>query len=543
VSTVIRNASIIDGTGTPAFNGELLIEGERIVSISREPNSLQGDLEIDANGLVLAPGFIDYLSHTLLRFFIDKRSLSKVMQGITTEIMGEGETPAPYGGKGRNMLEVYGQIVPSEWIERSKSWTRFSDWLEDVAKDGVGVNIGSFVGGGTLREYVKGMAMGACSPEELEALRQVSREAMEDGAFGVAFALLYPPDSYTSTAELIEVCKAIQPYGGIYVTHIRDEAKKLIPSLEEAVLIGKTANVPIHIYHLKVCGEKNFVLMPQALELLRQAQKAGLDVTADLYPYRASGTNLESALPSWVAEDGLMIERLRDPVSRAKIRAELIEPSGEWEQLIQRPENTVTVTYKLPEHQQFIGKTLAEICAIRGDAHWADTLMDLAMLENGGIFTFFFDIDESNIELELREPWVMVASDAEGADPAWARDLGMSHPRAYGTFARLFAYYVRERKVISLEEAVRRITSLPANNLQLTDRGTLRTGSFADLVIFNPATIQDHATFTDPHQLATGVRDVWINGIRVLEAGNHTGALAGKPVYGVGKRHVTSEHP
>jgi N-acyl-D-amino-acid deacylase len=538
VSTVIRNARIIDGTGTPAFMGELLLEGERIVAISKEQDSLQGDLEIDANGLVLAPGFIDYMSHTLLPLFIDKRSLSKVVQGVTTEIMGEGATPAPFGGKCRNLLEVYGQDLPREWVARSHSWARFSDWLEDVAKDGVGVNIGSFVGGGTLREYVKGMTMGACTPEELEALRQVSREVMEDGAFGVAFALLYPPDSYTSTSELIEVCKAIQPYGGIYVSHIRDESGKLIPSLEEAVLIGQSARVPIHIYHLKVCGEENFVLMPEALELLRQAQKDGLDVTADLYPYRAAGTSLESAMPPWVAEDGLMVERLRDSVTRAKIRAELIEPSGDWEQLIQRPENTVTVTYKLPEHQQFIGKSLAEICAMRGDAHWADTLMDLAMLENGGIFTFFFDIAESNIELQLREPWVMVASDAEGADPAWARDLGMMHPRAYGTFARLFAHYVRERKVISLEEAVRRITSLPANNLRLEDRGTLRAGAFADLVIFDPSTIQDHATFTEPHQLATGVRDVWINGVRVLEAGVHTGALAGKPVYGAGKLHA-----
>jgi N-acyl-D-amino-acid deacylase len=537
MKTVIRKAAIVDGTGAPSYLGEVLLEGERIVAVAPGNAGLQAEVQVDATGLVVAPGFIDYMSHSIVPLFVDKRCLSKVVQGVTTEIMGEGWTPAPVDGLAENRLEAFANFLAPEWITKAQTWTRFNHWLEAVAEDGVGVNIGSFVGGGTLREYVKGMSMGDCNPQELEVLKKVSREAMEDGAFGVAFALLYPPDHYANTAELTEVCKAIKPYGGIYVSHIRDESAKILESVQEAITIGQAARVPIHIYHLKVCGQENWPLMPSVLETIRQAQREGLNITADLYPYQASGTSLASALPSWVAEDGKMIERLSDPATRARIRAELLQPSGDWEALVNSagPENTITVTYRLPQHQDYIGKSLAEICTLRGDADWADTFMDLVMLESD-IFTFFFDISEDNIERQLREPWVMVASDAEGTDPAWAVDIGMTHPRAYGTFARLFAHYVRERKVITLEEAVRRITSLPATNLHLTDRGSLRPGAFADVVIFDPNAIQDLATFEKPHQLSIGVRDVWINGVRVIEESKHTGALAGRPLYGRGKK-------
>jgi N-acyl-D-aspartate/D-glutamate deacylase len=536
VETLIRNAKIMDGTGNPWFRGDVALANGRITAVAPRLPVKQARHVVDADGLVLAPGFIDIMSHSILPLMRDGVSLSKLAQGVTTEIMGESWTPAPFGGKratpptwGMNGLDL------DEWETRAKSWTRFSDWLEAIVKRGVAVNIGSFLGGGTLREYVRGYELDPSSESELQTMRHVMRSAMQDGAFGVAYALIYPPDVYADTNEIIEVCKVVGEHGGLYISHLRSETEQLEEALEEALRIGREANVPVQIYHLKAEGKTNYEKMPRVLERIRAARASGQDVTADMYPYPASQTTLSAALPPWLAEGGKLFERLCDPEIRAEVREELTHPTGDWEACanIAGAENTHPVDFLRQEHQSYIGKSLAEIAALRNQ-DWIDTIMDLLVAEGQGIQTFYFDIDESNIAKQLLEPWVMVSSDEGGYDPAWAK-VTFPHPRAYGTFPKVLGYYSREKKLLGLEEAVRKMTSLPASRLGLTDRGLIRPGFCADLVLFDPETIKDTATFTQPHQLAQGIHSVWVNGVSVFHNGQHTGAFPGQAVYGPGK--------
>jgi N-acyl-D-aspartate/D-glutamate deacylase len=362
-------------------------------------------------------------------------------------------------------------------------------------------------------------------------------EAMDDGAFGVAYALIYPPDSFADTDEIVAVCEVVAQHCGVYITHVRSEAEQLVEAIGEAITIGKRANLPVEIYHLKAAGRPNWHLMPAAIAAIEEARATGVDVTADMYPYAASGTGLSALLPPWADADGRLYQNLADPVMRAKIRAEVLEPSGDWEAMAHNttPAGVMPIGFRLPEHQTYVGMRLSAIAELRGQ-HWVDAALDLLAAEGQRISTIYFSMDEANVRMQLGLPWIKIATDAGGQDPAWAAALGPVHPRGYGTYPRVLGRYVRDEQALALEDAVRKMTLAVADRLGLRERGLLRAGCYADIVVFDPATIADHATFDAPHQLASGVRDVWVNGVRVLLAGTHTGATPGRVVGGPGRR-------
>jgi N-acyl-D-amino-acid deacylase len=539
VDVLIRGGRVVDGTGSPWFYGDLALRGDRVVEVGPVGTipSVWAREVVDAADMVVCPGFIDIQSHSHMPLMLDGRCLSKITQGVTTEIMGEGWTPAPFGGEIKDPLanSLFAHRVP-EWQERARTWKRFRDWLEAMIAHGVSPNIGSFLGGGTLRQYARGMEMGPSSDQELGVMRQVVRQAMQDGAFGVAYALIYPPDAYASTDEIVEVCQVVAEYGGLYITHIRSEEDQLIEALEEALEIGRRAKLPVEIYHLKASRQRNWHKLRDVIARINRARAEGLDVTADVYPYTASGTGLTSVLPPWAAAGAGYYENLRDPEIRARIRAAALEPASDWETLGDDPGIVMPIGFQKPENQVYVGKRLTEIAALR-EQEWIDAVIDLLLSEEQRISTIFFTMNEENLRLKLQQPWVKISTDAGGFDPEWARALGPYHPRAYGTYPRVLGKYVRQEGVIPLEEAVHKMTWAVAARLGLRQRGLLCRGSYADVVIFDPQTIDDRATFEEPHQLSVGVRDVWVNGTRVLRDGSHTGATPGRIVDGPGRRH------
>ena len=532
-TTLIRKARIIDGTGNPWQFGDLLLKGDRIDAIAPPGTipSVNCTEVVDAAGLVACPGFIDIQSHSILSLMIDGRCLSKITQGVTTEIMGEAWTPAPVAGRHTDPMAnaILTMPISGQWHEKIRGWTSFGDWLRDVEAAGVSPNIGSFLGGGTLRHVGKGMEMGRPSTDELEVMRRTMADAMEDGAFGVSYALIYPPDSYTDTDELIEICKVVSRHNGIYITHMRSESEKLFEGLEEALTIGRCADLPVEIYHLKASGTANWHRMPSTIARIEEARAQGLDVTADMYPYDASGTGLSSLLPTWTAADGQFFENLEQPAVRARIRAEMFEGAGNKKRPTTRggAEGVIPVGLHREENRAYVGMNLAQIAAER-DQDWLDCAIDLLRSEGQRIGTIFLSISEDNLRSQLPLPWIKIATDAAGLDPAWAAELGPTHPRAYGTYPRVLGKYVREQRLLTLEDAVRKMTGAVADRLGLRQRGHLRTGHFADVVLFDPLTIGDRATFAASHQLSVGVQDVWVNGERVLRKGEHTGAFPGR---------------
>jgi len=535
---LIRGAKVVDGTGNPWFYGDVALVGERVAAVAPSgqlPTDDVGEI-VDAAGLVVCPGFIDIQSHSILPLMVDAHCLSKITQGVTTEIMGEAWTPAPFGGQIPSpMRNAIFPINLAEWEERARHWTRFRHWLEAMTERGVSPNVGSFLGGGTLRQYARGMAMGQADAEERATMRRVMTEAMEDGAFGVSYALIYPPDAYVGTDEIVAVCEVVARYGGVYITHLRSEADQFLEGLEEALAIGRRAGCAVEVYHLKAAGRENWHKMPAAIQMINDARAAGQDVTADMYPYIAGGTGLSSVLPPWAAADGKLYENLRDPAMRAKIRAEALNPSGDWEAMgkLNGPDGIVPVGLERPELKKYNGMRLSAIAAERG-THWLDTAIDLLVAEEQRISTIYFMMTEENLGRQLQQPWMKISTDAGGMDPAWAAERGPTHPRAYGTYTRVLGKYVREEGVLTLEDAVRKMTSAVADRLSLRDRGLLRTGCYADVVLFDPKTVADRATFADSHQLSVGVRDVWVNGTRVLKNATHTGATPGQFVRGPG---------
>ena len=539
---LITGARVVDGTGNPWVYGDVAIAGDRIAAVAPpgriDPSSV-GEV-VDGDGMVVCPGFIDIQSHSIVPFFTDRRSLSKVTHGVTTEIMGEAWTPAPSGGRIAHPIpeELRPRLGDAydEWAERARSWSRFGDWLADLEGRGVSVNVGSFVGGGTIREYGKGFALGEPSPDELDAMRGALAEAMEDGAFGIATALIYPPGAYAGTEELIALCEVVQSYRGVQITHIRSEEARLLEALDEAILIAERTGVATEVYHLKAAGRANWGKLPDAIARIDDARAAGLDVTADMYPYVAAGTGLASCLPPWAEADGELYDNLRDSAMRERIRREMLHPTTDWENLgaTAGPEHVVLAGLLKPEHAEYRGRRLDEVAARRGQ-HWVDAVLDLLAAEQQEIFTFYFDMSEENLRLQMRQPWVAFATDAGGVDPAALAGQGLPHPRGFGTYPRILGRYVREEGVLTLEDAIRKMTSAVAARLGLRDRGLLRAGQFADVVLFDPATIADRATFADPHQLSVGIRDVWVNGERVLRDGVHTGAMPGRRVHGPGR--------
>jgi len=532
---VILGGRVVDGTGNAWFYGDVAIRGDRIARIT--PAGLLANApareRLDARGLVVAPGFIDIQSHSRGNFLTgDGRVLSKITQGITTEIMGEGWTNAPANER---TLSIMGSVDPEEGrLGREFSGPRgFNAWLEAMQRHGASPNFGSFLGATTVRMYVKGMAQGAPTSEELETMRQLVRNAMEDGAFGIATALIYPPGNFTSTEELIELAKAMAPYGGVYISHMRSEADQYLEAIDEAMRIGREGGVPVEIYHLKAAGRRNWHKAQLAIAKINAARAAGQDIGADMYAYIAGGTGLSACFPPWASADGKLLDNLRDPQMRARIRTEVQKEYTEWENLCQlaTPDGVMVVGLDQPENKTFAGKRLAEIAAAQGK-DWIETAMDLVLSERQRVGALFFMMNEGNVKLQLRQPWIKFGTDAGGADPARARDL--VHPRTYGNYPRLLGYYVRDEQVIPLEDAIRKMSSAVASRLSIRDRGLLCEGFYADVVIFDPATIADRATFENPHQLSVGMKDVFVNGVAVIRDGQHTGAKPGRIVRGPG---------
>lgn len=545
LDVVIQGARVVDGTGNPWYYGDVLLSGDRILDVVPPGHVAIADLPArevtDASGMVVCPGFIDILSHAHVPLMRDPRGLSKLLQGVTTEIMGEGWTPAPVGGRIQDsfrQLSNQERASIADWIAQAPSWTSLRAWLDALVARGVSPNVGTLLGGGTLREYAKGLENTPTTADELAVMCRVVDQAMEEGAFGVAYALIYPPDAFTDTAELIAVCQAVSHHGGLYSTHMRSEADRLLDALEEAITIGRQAQLPVEIYHLKASGRRNWPLMEEAVARIARARaEEEIDITADIYPYAASGTGLDALLPPWAAADGRLFDRLADPAMRDELRQAVLAPRDDdpnndgWEVMARNlgPEAIMPVGFARPEHQQYQGKRLTEIAALRLQ-DWFETVCDLLLAERQHIPTIYFSMDERNVVLGLRQPWIKIASDAGGLDPTWAQALGPVHPRAYGTFPRVLGHYVREEHILTLEEAIYKMTGAVAARLRLPDRGVLRAGAYADVVVLDPATVADKATFEQPHELATGIRDVWVNGRRVVAHGQHNGALPGRVV-------------
>jgi dihydroorotase/N-acyl-D-amino-acid deacylase len=539
---LIRGAKVIDGSGNPWFQGDVRIAGDRIAEIAPAGRASRADAseEVDASGMVVCPGFIDIQSHSIVPLMIDGRCLSKITQGVTTEIMGESWTPAPTGGRDEednslDFLKAYEELKP--WEDRARSWKRFGDWFDAMIKHGVSPNIGSYLGGGTVRTYVKGMEEGPATREELEAMQRLVREAMEDGAFGVSYALIYPADAFVGTDELVGVCEAVAAYGGTYITHMRSEADGFLEALDETLEIGRRAGLPVEIYHLKASGRRNWPKMAEAIDRIDAARAQGQDVTADMYPYIAGGTGLSSLFPPSLSAEGKFFDNLRDPETRAQARRDVLDPSGDWEAMgsLAGPDGIYPVGLLKPENKQYLGKPLTEIAGMLSQ-DWIDAAITLLLSEEQRIGTVYFMMDEENVKTQLQQPWIKISTDAGGLDPAWAEKYGPTHPRSYGTYPRVLGKYVREQGVLSLEDAIRKMSSSVAARLSIRDRGLLREGYLADVVIFDPETVSDHATFERSHQLSTGIRDVWVNGTRVLADGEHTGATPGRVVRGPGWR-------
>ena len=530
---VLENGHVVDGTGAAWFLGDVAISGDRIARIGAAGSlrRFPAKQRLDVRGLVVAPGFIDIQSGT--SFLGDGRSVSKVTQGITTEILGEGGTPAPTNEK----TAAGGQFATGgpQGTGAYPGPHGFRAWLDSMQAHGTSPNVGSFIGAATVRVYAKGQAIGKPDAAELDTMRAVVRRAMQDGAFGIGSALIYPPGNYATTDELVEMAKAMSPYGGIYITHMRSEADALLEAIDEAITIGSKGGVPVEIYHLKAAGTRNWVKGPAAIAKIDSARRAGVDVQANMYPYVAGGTGLSACTPPWASENGKLIDNLSNPEMRAKIKAEMNNEHTEWENLclLAGPQNVLVLGLNKPENKQYAGKRLGEIATMMNKS-WDDAAMDLLISERQRIGTVYFLMSEDNVKLNLAQPWMKFGTDAGGVDPDSAR--GLTHPRSYGTFPKILGHYVRDEKVMPLEDAVRKATSAVATRLSIPDRGLLREGFFADIAVFDPTTIIDRSTFEQPHVLSDGVKLVFVNGALVVRDGRHTGAKPGRILHGPGSR-------
>ncbi len=533
---VIENGRIVDGTGAAWHYGDLAIRGDRIAAMT--PAGLLAGAaakrRIDGRGLVVAPGFIDIQGQSGASFlFGDGRDVSKVTQGITTEILGEGSTPAPIDPA--RLEEALPHDPARAKVVRTFAGAHgFRSWLEAMAAHGIAPNVGSFLGAATVRVYAKREAMGAPTAAELDTMRAVVRRAMEDGALGLASALIYPPGNYASAEELIEEARAMAPYGGIYITHMRSEADKLLEATDEAIRIGREGGVPVEIYHLKAAGNPNWPKAALEIAKIDSARAAGIDVQADMYPYTAGSTGLSACFPPAASEGGKLQERLEDPGERAKIRAEVLQQTSDWENLCTQagPEGVLLVGFHNDANKKWAGKRLSEVADAMG-TDWVTAAMDLVESDSSRVGTVFFLMSEDNVKLQLRQPWIKIGTDAAGMDPDTAKAHGLlTHPRSYGTYPKILGRYVREEHVLTLEDAVRKMTSAVATRLSIPDRGVLRPGFYADIVVFDPETILDRATYEEPHQISVGVKRVFVNGVEIVRDGQATGAKPGRVVWG-----------
>lgn len=541
-TTLIRNGRIVDGTGNAWFYGDLLMADGKIARIA-PPGTIDpatADDVVDATGHVVAPGFIDIQSHSITPFLTDGRAVSKITQGVTTEIMGEGWSPAPFGGKisepwAPGTKTRIGEDAFAEWNELAHGWSRFGDWLAEFEKRGTSVNIGSFVGGGTVREWGMGLQEGDATPEAIESMRKMVAESMEDGAFGIATALIYPPDVYTSTEELIEIMKVVAAYNGVHITHMRSEGDDIENGFAETLRIAEESGVSTEIYHLKAIGPANWPKMKKLIADITAARNRGIDITSDMYPYEGAGTGLAACLPPWCQADGKRQENLTNPETRARVIEDILNNDGTWENFggMIGPENVLLAQIDHPDIKKYRGWFLADAAKDLG-MNWAEAICHLMATNQNNIFCMYMAMSTENLELQAKQPWITFSTDAGGVDPERVRDHGLTHPRAYGTYTRVLGRFVRENGWITLEDAVRKSSGAVASRLGLLDRGLLREGLCADVIVFDPDTVIDNATYSDPHHLSTGIRDVWVNGTRVLQDGEHNGNLPGRRVHGPG---------
>jgi N-acyl-D-amino-acid deacylase len=537
---IIRNGTIYDGSGRPPVTGDIALNGEAIAAIG-QLRSARGRAELDAQGLAVAPGFINMLSWANRSLLEDGRSQSDIRQGVTLEVLGEGSSMGPLTDTmKRQMREQQGDI------KYAIEWTTLGEYLDHLVKRGVSCNVASFVGATTVRVHELGYADRPPTPEELGRMKQLVREAMAEGAVGVSSALIYAPAFYARTEELIALCQAATEYSGLYISHLRSESSRLLEAADELICIAREAPIRAEIYHLKVAGQPNWHKLDALIQKIEVARAEGLGITANMYNYPAAGTGLDAAMPPWVQEGGdeEWIRRLRDPAIRQRVKREMAAPADDWENFYVAagsPDKIVLAGFVTEKLKPLTGKTLAEVAHMRGTSP-EEAAMALVIEDNYRVDAIYFIMSEDNLRQQLKLPWVSFGSDEGSLAPEGVFLKSSVHPRAYGNVARLLGKYVRHEKLIPLEAAIHRLTSLPAANLKLDRRGALRPGHFADIVIFDPARIQDHATFEQPHQYATGVRDVFVNGVQVLRDGEHIGAKPGQVVRGPGWKKASCKN-
>jgi len=528
---VITNGHIIDGSGSPWYSGDIGIRDGRIAAIGNLATASR-KRTIDAGGKVVAPGFIDMLGQSELTILVDPRLPSKIFQGITSEITGEGDSVAPL-----NDALIQAGHSQYDYYKLTPDWRTFRQYFARLEKQGMGINLASYVGATQVRRFVLGEDDKQPTPEQLAQMQALVRQAMNDGAAGVSTALEYAPAPYAKTEELIALASEAGKLGGIYSTHMRNESDSVLGAIDEALRIGREANIPVEIWHLKVAGKNNWGRMPEVVAKINEARAAGADVTADTYAYTAWYNDFSAFIPPWAHDGGTakLIARLQDPATREKIRKDMLTPSKDWDNEWQEIPGPDAIMIGAVENQTLLpmqGKRLSEIAKL-WNKDPMDALFDF-LIQDPSTGVAVFGMSQPDVTLALQQPWVAIDNDSEGTSPEGILGQAHPHPRAYGTFPRILAKYVREEKVLSLEDAIRKFSALPAQRMRLTDRGVLKAGMWADVVIFDPATVHDRATFDNPNQLSEGMDYVLVNGVPVIDQGKMTGALPGKVLRGAG---------
>jgi N-acyl-D-amino-acid deacylase len=531
---IVRGGMVYDGTGAPGRRADVAIRGDRIAAVG-DLSAARAASVVDAAGLAVAPGFINMLSWSTDSLIADGRSQGEIRQGVTTQIFGEGSSMGPLTPEmKRRAVEQMGDI------KYDITWTTLAEYLRELERRGVSQNVASFIGAATIREHVVGLEDHTATSAQMDNMRELVRQEMEAGALGIGSSLIYAPGFYANTGELIELCKVAARYHGTYISHMRSEGNHLLEAVDELIAIARGANIPAEIYHLKAAGQANWNKMDAVIARVEEARTQGLKITADMYTYTAGSTGLDASMPPWVLDGGYeaAYKRLRDPAVRAKIALAIRTPSTDWENLFLAagsPDRVLLVEFRSEQLKPLTGTTLAEAARLRSEDP-VDTIMNLIVEDQSRVGAVYFMMSEDNIRKEIALPWVSFGSDAASMAPELPFTRSATHPRAYGNFARVLGKYVRTDKILTLQEAVRKLSGLPATNLHLDHRGFIKDGMFADVVVFDPETIADRATFELPHQYAVGVRHVFVNGVQVLRAGEHTGARPGRALWGPGKK-------
>ena len=532
VDVVIQNGTLYDGTGSPPFIGTVAIKGDKIVYVG-PPKFFRADKSINATDKAVSPGFINMLSWGVDSLIEDGKSQSDLRQGVTLEVFGEGMSWGPLN----DPLKTYMKKNQGD-IQYEITWTTLGEYLQFLEDKGISTNVASFIGATTLRVNAVGYENRAPNVEELELMKDLVHQGMKEGAMGIGSSLIYAPAFYSSTEELIEICKVAADYGGMYISHMRSEGNKLLESVDELLTIANEAGIPAEIYHLKQSGKKNWGKLDRVIQKIDSARAKGLKITTDMYTYTAGATGLDASMPPWVQEGGLeqWIQRLKDPQIRKRVIKEMQTDTDEWENLMraaESPDKLILVGFKNDSLKYLTGKTLTEVAKIKGKSP-EETAIDLVIQDGSRVGTVYFLMDEENVKRQIQLPYMSFGSDAGSLAPEGVFLKNSTHPRAFGNFVRLLGKYVRDEQLIPMEEAIYKLSGLPATNLKIKERGFLKENYFADVVVFDPKSIRDFATFENPMQYATGVEQVWVNGTHVLENGTHTGAFGGRFVKGPG---------